>query len=125
MNKGFGSLKNLINIMDEKRTISIIQISDGDFKAFSRYNFLEKKWEDIHATKMSSACTITVEDFKKSRLYRDKLFSRKLYQFSSFAVKSIPDLWETGVHSMTACYIIAKPPRKETMRMNRRKKNEP
>lgn len=124
MNKGFGSLKNLINIIDEKRTISIIQVIDGEFKAFSRYNFLEKKWEDIHATRMSAACTITVQELKKSKLYKEKLADRKLYQFSSFSAKGIPDLWDTGVHSMTACYIIAKPPRKETVRMNRRKKNE-
>ena len=125
MNKGFGSLKNLINIMDEKRTISIIQVLEGEYKAFSRYNFLEKKWEDIHATRMSAASTITVEELKKSKLYKEKLADRRLYQFSSFSAKGIPDLWSTGVHSMTACYIIAKPPRKETMRMNRRKKNEP
>ena len=124
MNKGFSSLKNLINIMDEKRTISIIQVLEGEFKAFSRYNFLEKKWEDIHATRMSAACTITVEELKKSKLYKEKLADRRLYQFSSFSAKGILDLWSTGVHSMTACYIIAKPPRKETVRMNRRKNNE-
>lgn len=111
MNKGYGTLRNMMEIIDNKRTISILQVNT-EGKAISRFNFLEKKWEDVHETKMGFECTIPAGAFKRSKLF-DDICMRKLYTLSSFTTKNIPELYENGVHSMTAFYIHANPSTKE------------